>query len=123
LSPDLVVRPLPLPTVDEALLAPMIAASEAEGYRFVRRFSTEPVDLALGAYDGDVLVGIVGLSRDPYVVDEAVGLYAVLTLRTDDARADAFYRAIGFFTAHRFDAATHWRPLADTPLHSKCRRA
>ena len=64
-------------------LEALLAASEAEGLRFVRRVAREwmsgahrfdaPGEVLLGAREGDTLVGICGLSRDPYANDDRIG--------------------------------------------------
>src|SRR5262249_42258787 len=61
----------------------VLAASEAEGLHFVRRVAREwwsgahlfggPGEALLGARDGSFLVGICGLSRDPYANDDRIG--------------------------------------------------
>lgn len=93
------------------------------------------------AYQLNQIVGICGLNQDPYSQSGAVGrvrrlyvhpdfrkhgvgrrlvsnvilearrFYTTLTLRTDNAVADQFYRVIGFSTDHVPDNATHWLSL------------
>ncbi|HKC26234.1 MAG TPA: GNAT family N-acetyltransferase [Thermoanaerobaculia bacterium] len=74
---------------------PLVAESEAEGFRFVRRVHDEwrnaasrfdaPGEALLGVFDGGALVGICGLSRDPYAKDPRIGrlrnLYVVRARR------------------------------------------
>lgn len=59
-------------------LAPLLTASRAEGFRSVSRLADElesgyfdgPGAVLFGAYDDDIgLVGVVGLTRDPYVAE------------------------------------------------------
>lgn len=66
-----------------ALLGELLAASESEGYAFVRRVVDEwasgehrfagPGESLLGAFLDGRLVGIAGLMRDPRLADPAVG--------------------------------------------------
>lgn len=71
------------------------AEAEQEGFRFLTRLVTEwrtganrfdrPGESLLGALEGDELVGICGLNRDPYLDDDRVGrlrhLYIGRTMR------------------------------------------
>ena len=67
---------LPLTRLDTDLLAPLLAASAAEGEAFVRRLLDEyldgsnafaqPGEVLFGAYVDRQLVGVAGLNRDPY---------------------------------------------------------
>jgi GNAT superfamily N-acetyltransferase len=96
-----------------------------------------PGEALFGIYTGRELVGIGGLNRDPYANDPRVGRvrrvyiaaayrrrglgrrligaivaeasrhYDVLVLKTDTARADAFYRALGFQAGAAPGDATH----------------
>lgn len=124
-------------------LGPLVAASRREGFRFMARFATELADgrfrepgaAVFGAYTEN-LVGIVGLTRDPYTEDALTGrvrhlyvlpahrsagvgrtlvaavleaarpCYHVLRLRTDTSSAAAFYRTLGF-SETRQPHATH----------------
>ena len=62
-----------LTTVEPALLAPLLAASQREGFRFVTRFCTEwadgtnrfdrPGEALFGVFTGPQLTGIGGLNR------------------------------------------------------------
>ncbi len=81
-------------------LAPLLAASTAEGFRFVERLVREweagharfdqPGELLLAAYDGESLVAIGGLMPDAYTGDPALG-----RLRHIYVRPDARRRGIG----------------------------
>jgi GNAT superfamily N-acetyltransferase len=91
------------------------------------------------------LVGLCGRNIDPYLSDPKIGrvrhLYVardarrcgvgrllvgaiirgarghfrLLTLRTDDPQAAAFYRALGFREWTEGSTATHWIALTETP--------
>lgn len=96
--------------------------------------------IVIGIFDGESLVATGGLTPDPYLDDPAIGRvrhvyvasayrrrglgrqliaalehrarprYALLRLRTDTARAAAFYEAIGYRPVIA-DSATHARGL------------
>lgn len=100
------------------------------------RFNHEGEALFVAKLAGQI-VGICGLNRDPYIMDSNVGrvrrlyvhpnarrraigkqlvyhviqeaahYYKTLTLRTDSANADAFYRALGFSKSQTYADATH----------------
>ena len=61
-----------------AELGPLVAASQAEGFGFVARLAEElargrfdlPNAILFGAYDGDTLLGVGGLTPDPYTHDD-----------------------------------------------------
>ena len=121
-----------------------------EGFQFgvrwrdaVHATATAPDDLHqffLGVFDGDALVALGGVTRDPYVNEQGLGrvrhvyvapaarrrgfgrrllaalearalqAYSSLRLRTDTQRAAAFYEALGYSRIE--DAgATHRRAL------------
>lgn len=117
-------------------MAPMVEASQDEGFQFLVRFRdaclagerrfTAPGEVLLGAYEGQDLKGICGLSHDPYGTEPGAGrirhLYVLpawrgkgigrllveaieeraretfraLVLRTDTAEAARFYVAMGY---------------------------
>lgn len=54
-----------------------------------------------------------GLARDlvAWAIAHAHGHFEVVTLRSLDEQAAAFYRQVGFHESPRFDQATHWWPL------------
>jgi GNAT superfamily N-acetyltransferase len=64
-------------------LAPLVAESEREGFRFLARLVREfddgtnrfdaPGEALLGCYRGAELVGVGGLNRDPYSPEPQVG--------------------------------------------------
>jgi GNAT superfamily N-acetyltransferase len=64
-------------------LAPLVAASAGEGFRFLERLCREwmagearfdgPGEVLLGAYRGPALVAVGGVTRDPYGGDPDVG--------------------------------------------------
>lgn len=75
-------------TVNEISVLPedvnrLIALSEKEGYRFVRKMAEQwisgenrfdqPGEVIYGAFDNSVLVGICGLNQDPYAEQIEVG--------------------------------------------------
>lgn len=96
----------------------------------------------LGVYEDGQLVGIGGVHPDPYLKDATIGrirhvyvmpdhrrggiggelvraliarssdTFRAFTLRTMTEHGRAFYSAIGFSDAPRFDNATHWITLA-----------
>ena len=140
----------PLTPHEMAALEPLIAASEAEGFRFLRRIPREfHADRAylnsartvlLGAFNRTELVGVGGLTPDPYVddptvgrvrhvyvaarhrrrgigrlliralEDRAYGVYVHLRLRTDSPAAAAFYETLAYEPIAA-DNATHIRSL------------
>lgn len=100
-----------------------------------------PGEILLIASVQGAIIGIGGLNRDPYFSDPTVGRlrhvyveaawrrrgvgrvlvtalmdvakphYQLLTLRTDTAAADAFYRTLGFKTEPRWTHTTHYLQL------------
>jgi GNAT superfamily N-acetyltransferase len=102
--------------------APLLAESEAAGYRFLRRVANEwasgvhrfdgPGEALLVATDGDRWVGVCGLSIDPYLGDPRVGrirnVYVLAACRGNGiARRlveDAIRRARGRFDRLRLRA-------------------
>jgi hypothetical protein len=140
-----------LETLPVAELRPLAARSELEGFRFLRRMLGEwetgearfdgPGEVLLGAFDGPALVGIGGLTVDPYGDDPATGrlrhLYVAepvrnqgvgrgmvraleeaargrfraLVLRTDTAAAARFYEALGYAPLPPGGTASHRREL------------
>jgi GNAT superfamily N-acetyltransferase len=99
------VRTLPVDA-----LAPLLAESTGEGFRFVERLSREweegrsrfdkPGELLLAAYDGETLVAIGDLTPDPY--SEAPGLGR---LRHVYVRADSRRPGIGRRLVHALENA------------------
>jgi ribosomal protein S18 acetylase RimI-like enzyme len=133
----------------DALLE-LATLGEAEGFLFVRRFVddliggrvklADPCEFFLGAFVGDQLIGIGGVTADPYIQDPDIGrlrhlyvrsefrgsgigralvaqleararrCYAQLRLRTDTVVAARFYEGLGYEVVP--DAsATHRRVL------------
>jgi GNAT superfamily N-acetyltransferase len=88
---------------DEALFAPLIADAEAEGRHFVRRLAEEwrdgtlrfdrPGELLLGARAGSRLLGVGGLSLDPYQPEEGLGRVRHLYVAAE-ARRQGIGRAL-----------------------------
>ncbi|MFQ4139459.1 GNAT family N-acetyltransferase [Nodosilinea sp. PGN35] len=141
-SIDIAICTNPLPSIH-----PLVAESRTEGFRFVERLIEEyrsglnrfdrPGEVLLGASVEGAMVGIGGLSRDPYFNHPAVGRlrhvyvraawrrrgvgrvlvmalleaarphYQLLTLRTDTAAATAFYQTLGFKPEPHWPHTTH----------------
>jgi ribosomal protein S18 acetylase RimI-like enzyme len=78
---EVVVDPVSVLPLDA--LAPLLAESEGEGWRFVRRLADEwarganrfdrPGEALFMAQAGGSIVGVCGLNADPYAADGAVG--------------------------------------------------
>lgn len=143
------IRPLhPLPA---GTIEPLADESTREGFRFVRRLLDEnasgevrfdgPGEVLLGVFDGDELVAVGGVTRDPYGGDATVGRvrhvyvrpphrgrgvgarliaaleeharrhFTALVLRTDTAAAARFYEALGYAPLPPGGTATHRRDL------------
>jgi GNAT superfamily N-acetyltransferase len=87
-------------TLSTGALAPLLAESKAEGFRFVERLAREwqqgkarfdrAGEILLAAYDGETLVAIGGLTPDPYSDEPKLG-----RLRHIYVRPDARRRGIG----------------------------
>jgi GNAT superfamily N-acetyltransferase len=120
-------------------LAPLLAASTAEGFRFVERLVREwesghsrfdqPGELLLAAYDEESLVAIGGLMPDPYTGDPSLGRLRHIYVRPDarrrgigrrlvellERRAQGTYRALVLrtdtVTAARFYEQLGYKPL------------
>jgi len=97
----------------------------------------KPREVLFGAYSGQTLIAIGGLNRDPYLqesdiarvrhvfvlsrwrnqgigkqlvqrlINEAKNHFSLLTLRTFNPQADAFYREIGFQTKPEIKNVSH----------------
>lgn len=130
----------PIHRLDPDALAPLLAASVGEGFRFVARLAEEWESDAerfarsgavlLGAYDGARLIAIGGLTPDPYGDEPRVGrlrhLYVLpearrrgvgrRLVRALEAEADGQYRALVLRTdtesAARFYEALGYARLA-----------
>ena len=80
---DVAVTVDPVRDLSPEVLAPLIAESEHEGWRFVRRMADEwavgtnrfdrPGEALFIARLGRSIIGICGLNADPYTVDAATG--------------------------------------------------
>ena len=132
------------------ILGPLIARSCGEGFTFLSRMRIEyqsgamrfdgEGEVLLGVFVGSHLVGVGGLSRDPYadssdigrvrhvyvmpecrrqgigralvkaIEQAAIGRFAKLRLRTDTAGGERFYERIGFDRTNEL-SATHYRAL------------
>jgi len=132
-------------------LAALVEKSHAEGFRFLIRFEQEylsgqvrfdcPGETLLGAFEDSALVGMGGLTRDPYTGDPRTGrvrhLYVLpdyrgrgigralitqierharthfhsLVLRTDTPAGASFYHALGYEQLVAKGTATHRRIL------------
>jgi GNAT superfamily N-acetyltransferase len=144
----MIVRPLA--DGDLPGLESLVEESEADGFRFLRRFRDDwtagrartdaPGEWFLGVVDGDALVAVGGVTRDPYLADartgrirhvyvarshrrrgvgrrllaelegRARGVFDVLRLRTDTEEASRFYESIGY-APDASESATHAREL------------
>ena len=139
--------PVRLTELSSNQIAPLLAASEAEGFQFVRRVVREwesgahrfsgGGEALLGGFRDARLVGICGLSRDPYLADPTVGrlrnLYVLpeyrgrrigsalarhviemagssfrlLRLRAATPQAAALYERLGFAATGSVENCTH----------------
>ena len=126
----------------DALFAPLHAEARAEGHRFLDRLRDEwrsgtlrfggPGEILLGAFDGNELIGVGGISRDPYapapglgrlrhlyvrpaarrrgigrhlvarLLDQARAHFDVIRLSTGSEAASCFYEGIGFERVEAF---------------------
>jgi GNAT superfamily N-acetyltransferase len=136
------------------LLAPMIAASCDEGLKFLVRLQDEYLsgkvcfdragEALFGAFQATRLIGIAGLTRDPYNDDPNIGRihhlyvlppwrrhsigtkllaaierqaqahFSTLMLRTDTTLGACFYESLGYERQIAAASATHRRTLATT---------
>jgi GNAT superfamily N-acetyltransferase len=146
------LHPLPIDT-----LKPLVDEGTREGFRFLRRLVDEHAagqvrfdaagEVLLGAFEGDELVAVGGVTRDPYGGDDGVGRvrhvyvrrahrrrgvgerlvaaleaharehFSALVLRTDTEAAAAFYAALGFHPLPPGGTATHRRALGPAGEH------
>jgi len=133
---------------------PILADAERQGIAFVRRLFEEwqsgsnrferPGEIIFGAWQGEGLVGLGGLNRDPYTAEEGVGRlrhiyvlgshrhlgvgtllvrdllrhaeshFRTVRLRAASPDSAAFYRRLGF-AACDDPAATHLIRVPPTP--------
>ncbi len=143
----------PLDPLPIRAIATLAEESMREGFRFVRRLLDEhasgqvrfdgPGEVLLGVFDGDELVAVGGVTRDPYGGDATVGRvrhvyvhpshrrrgvgagliaaleaharghFTALVLRTDTEAAARFYEALGYAPLPPGGTATHRRELTD----------
>jgi GNAT superfamily N-acetyltransferase len=134
---------LRIQTLPTSALASLLAASAAEGFRFVERFAREweegktrfdrPGELFLAAYDGAgaSVIAIGGVTADPYTGDPTLGRLRHLYVRPDARRrgigsqlvqalerdAQGNYRALVLRT-DTATAARFYEELGYTPLPS-----
>lgn len=134
------------------LLDPLIEAGRKEGFRFLERLRSElaqgvcpfdgPGETFFGAFANGVLIGIGGLTRDPYTTAARIGrvrhvyvlpdqrrrgvgrgiveaveqhaneYFDILRLRTDTVAGANFYQRLGFRRCTSAGSATHWRAVA-----------
>ena len=137
------------------LVRDLAQRAESEGFKFVARFADEcangsvqldaPGEYFYGVFEEGDLVGLGGVTPDPYIDDASVGRlrhvfvrpefrarglgrmlvapleararnrYARLRLRTDTVAAAHFYERLGY-QAISSDSATHERALSPSPL-------
>ena len=137
----------PLLTPPWQQLTPLIEASTAEGFRFLARLKEKyltgqkcfnaPGETLLGAYHQAELLGVCGLTQDPYSNDPHIGrirhlyirpsnrghgigsqlvraieqqatrTFTSLVLRTDSEAASRFYLALGYEPTPESTTATH----------------
>ncbi|HEX6386761.1 MAG TPA: GNAT family N-acetyltransferase [Anaerolineae bacterium] len=128
-------------------LQPLLQEGRQQGFEFLDRLVeeyldssnqfTQPGEALFGVYNGQHMIAIGGLNRDPYlqagdtgrvrrvyvlsswrgqgvgkrlvqrIIDEARRHYRLLTLRTLTEPASKFYCAIGFQTKPEIPGATH----------------
>jgi GNAT superfamily N-acetyltransferase len=133
------------------LLAPLIAASCDEGFKFLVRLQDEYLtgkvcfdsagEALFGAFQATRLIGLAGLTHDPYSEDPKIGRvrhlyvlpqwrrltvgakllaeiehhaqanFSTLVLRTDTKIGAAFYQSLGYEPLLAGATATHWRAL------------
>lgn len=138
---------------DEVNLQPLRDEAAREGFRFLDRLTAEWADgtnrfdhdgeRLLGAYSGERLIGVGGLSREPYepvlrtgrlrhlyvlrayrrrgvaktianhLLENAKAYFDAVRLRTDTPEAAVFYEKIGFKRVP-LDTATHLMTLTRT---------
>ena len=139
--------PVSLTELARDQIGPLLDASEAEGFAFVRRVVSEwesganrfsgDGEALLGCFLDGRLVGICGLTRDPYQGDATVGrlrnlyvlpayrgrrvgtvlarrvieiaapVFRVLRLRAATPRAGALYERLGFAETTELENCTH----------------
>jgi GNAT superfamily N-acetyltransferase len=151
------MRIQPLDPLPADLLTPLVDEGAREGFRFPRRLVEEHAsgevrfdgagEVLLGVFDGDELVAVGGVTRDPYGDADDVGRvrhvyvraahrrrgigamlmraleaharrhFSTLTLRTDTEAAARFYAALGFDALAPGGTATHRRELGPPGKH------
>jgi GNAT superfamily N-acetyltransferase len=144
------IRPLIPPPW--AQLAPLMKASREESFFFLSRLEHEYLsgqvrfdgagETLLGAFEDAAIIGVAGLTQDPYDHDQRTGCvrhvyvlpecrghgigkallaeierygrahFSTLVLRTDTLAAAHFYQRIGYEQLAPGEAATHRRLLA-----------
>ena len=117
---------LPVPC-DEALFAALTAEAEAEGYLFLRRHAEEwrdgtlrfdrPGEIFLGALDGGRLVGVAGISLDPYHPEPGLGRVRHLYVAPDRRRDGIGSALVTRLLDHgrgRFDRLRLWTRSASS---------
>src|SRR5207248_4597238 len=103
-------------------LAALVAESERDGWRFVRRLADEwaaganrfdrPGEALVGAWVAGRLVGVCGLNTDPYTADETVGRVRRLYVRAEYRRLGVGRRLVRGVAAAgrgRFGTLRWWR--------------
>jgi GNAT superfamily N-acetyltransferase len=102
------IRPLAVPS--PALLAPLLAASEAEGFGFLRRLAREwesgggrfdgPGEVLLGICDGPAWLAVGGLTADPYSPEAGLGRLRHIYVRADVRRSGLGRMLVEALEAH-----------------------
>jgi GNAT superfamily N-acetyltransferase len=142
------------------LLAELVAESERFGHRFIRRLVSNwldgtnrfaaPGEGLFAAYLGSQIIGVCGLSIDPYtteprvgrvrhlyvlethrrrgigrrlvmaIIDAAEGMFGCLRLRTENPEAAQFYESLGFRRCTGNADCTHVKNLEADCLTGSC---
>jgi len=86
-------------------IAHLVAASEAEGYRFLRRLVDEwqsganrfsrPGEALFAAVVGGQITGVCGLNKDPYLAEERAGRVRHLYVQAESRRHGIGRRLVG----------------------------
>ena len=151
------IQILRISKLDDVLIAHLIKESLSQRFRFIERLVrdyrsgtncfNQTGEALFVALLQDVIIGIGGLNRDPYVnnpkigrlrhlyvesafrrrgvgrllvsqiIHEASQHYQILTLRTDTTAAAKFYQKLGFKTQPNWEHTTHHLQLSETEYY------